>query len=86
MKRPGAEPEGAAARFEQAIAAFANDRKRAPIAKSLLAERAKPRRRTFGSDALKVDGRMFAMVVKGRFVATLPRDRVSDLVNRGDAE
>jgi hypothetical protein len=73
-------------RFEQVVAAFAKDRKLAPIAAALLADRAKPRRGSFGLGALKVDGKMFAMLVKGRLVVKLSRDRVDELVCRGDAE
>jgi TfoX/Sxy family transcriptional regulator of competence genes len=48
---------------------------------------AKDRRVTYGkmfaSMGLKVNGRIFAMFVKGRFVTKLPRERVDDLVRRG---
>jgi hypothetical protein len=43
-------------------------------------------RKGFGSSALKVRGRIFAMVdSKGRFVVKLPRDRVDALVESGSA-
>jgi hypothetical protein len=35
---------------------------------------------------LNVRGKMFAMLVKGKFVAKLPRDRVADLVRSGVGE
>jgi hypothetical protein len=38
------------------------------------------------SFGLKVDGKIFAMLVKGQFVAKLPRERVDELVNGGDGE
>jgi hypothetical protein len=38
----------------------------------------------FGSDALTVHGQIFAMVTRGRLVVKLPRDRVSELIDRGD--
>jgi len=41
-------------------------------------------KRGFGSDALTVHGRIFAMVTRGQIVVKLPRDRVSELIERGD--
>ena len=41
----------------------------------------------FGSTALKLDGRIFAMMnAKGRFVVKLPRERVEELVGRGQGQ
>src|SRR5690348_10432985 len=41
----------------------------------------------FGSDALKVRGKIFAMLTsQGRLVVTLPRHRVDALVASGDGE
>jgi TfoX/Sxy family transcriptional regulator of competence genes len=42
--------------------------------------------KTFASNGLKVDGRIFAMAVKGRLVVKLPRARVDELVERGAGE
>jgi len=40
-------------------------------------------RRTFGSEALKVDGAIFAMQVQGGVVVKLPAARVAELVGAG---
>jgi TfoX/Sxy family transcriptional regulator of competence genes len=40
-------------------------------------------RRTFGSDALKVNGSIFAMLTGGRLVVKLPRHRVDALIGSG---
>lgn len=42
--------------------------------------------RGFGSSALKVDGKIFAMLVGGRLVVKLPRRRVEELIAAGDGE
>jgi TfoX/Sxy family transcriptional regulator of competence genes len=43
-------------------------------------------RNRFGSSGLKVDGKLFAMLVRGRFVVKLPRGRVDALVAAGEGE
>ena len=41
----------------------------------------------FSSDSvLSVDGKIFAMLARGRFVAKLPKDRVDALVRAGTGE
>lgn len=40
-----------------------------------------PGRRTFGSNALKVDGKIFAMLVRGSLVLKLPKARVQELIS-----
>lgn len=42
--------------------------------------------RGFGSDALKVRGKIFAMLSSRRLVVKLPRERVDALVASGDGE
>jgi hypothetical protein len=37
----------------------------------------------FGSNGLKINGKLFALFTQGTLVVKLPRDRVSDLVTRG---
>lgn len=40
-------------------------------------------RRTFGSETLKVNGSIFAMLTGGGLVVKLPRDRVAALIDSG---
>jgi TfoX/Sxy family transcriptional regulator of competence genes len=37
--------------------------------------------RMFGSDGLKVNGKVFAMLVRGNLVVKLPKERVDALIN-----
>jgi hypothetical protein len=39
--------------------------------------------RGFGADALKVGGKIFAMMVKGELVVKLPKERVDELIADG---
>jgi len=43
-------------------------------------------KRAFGSTSLKTDGRIFAMLVKGRLVVKLPAARVTQLAEAGAGE
>jgi hypothetical protein len=40
----------------------------------------------FGSHAVKVDGSIFAMLVRGHLVVKLPQDRVTELVATGTGD
>lgn len=42
--------------------------------------------RNFGSNALKVNGKIFAMLVRGDLGLKLPRQRVSELIASGQAQ
>lgn len=44
------------------------------------------RSRGFGSDALKVNGKIFAALTEGRLLLKLPRERVDTLVDENLAE
>jgi hypothetical protein len=60
--------------FAAVVAAFAGDPRVA-------------HKRMFSSDnVLNVKGKIFAMLVKGKLVAKLPKERVDDLVGRGIGE
>jgi hypothetical protein len=62
-------------RFSPVIAAFAKQRDVTYGGKG------------FGSTGLKVNGKLFAMMSsKGKFVAKLPKDRVSELVRLGKGD
>lgn len=68
------EPSGLDPSFLPVVAAFAHDR-------SVV------RKRAFSvENALTVNGKIFAMLAKGQFVAKLPRGRVDELVRDGVGE
>jgi TfoX/Sxy family transcriptional regulator of competence genes len=58
----------------------------AAIARDYAADRRVTAGRLFASDGLKVDGRIFAMLVKDRLVVKLPCERVDRLIAAGQAE
>jgi len=61
----------------------------APVVAALAGKRDVTResRRGFGSGALKVNGKIFAMMTpRGEFVVKIPRARVDELVNDGIGE
>ena len=60
--------------FAPVVAAFARDRQ------------VKVGRMFSSSSVLNVNGKIFAMYVKGKFVAKLPKQRVNELVSSGAGE
>ncbi|MDX2018972.1 MAG: TfoX/Sxy family protein [Deltaproteobacteria bacterium] len=58
----------------------------APLARAFEKVRDVTVGKMFGSAGLKVNGKVFAMVVKGRFVAKLPKPQVDALVASGAGE
>jgi hypothetical protein len=74
MKRKTSVPTRLETRFSLIISAFADDRKVAPPGTG----------KGFGSGALKVNGKIFAMISsKGQFVVKLSEERVNELVAAG---
>jgi hypothetical protein len=73
-KRPDAFGVIPEERFDQLITSFARRPGVTPPSTS----------RGFGSHALKVNGKIFAMLVRGRLVVKLPRTRVTALVDAGE--
>jgi hypothetical protein len=56
------------------------------LAEQLGADAHVSRGRMFGSSGLKVGGKIFAMLVKGKLVVKLPAERVQALVDGGAGE
>jgi hypothetical protein len=58
-----------------------------PVARAFARDPRVVRERSFSPEnVLTVKGKMFAMLVRGRFVAKLPKAKVDDLVSRGVGE
>jgi hypothetical protein len=83
MKR---DADGEDPRFVKVMEAFAADSKLAPIIDAYAASKMTGRGNKFGSNGLKVNGKLFAMVVRGNLVVKLPKDRVSGIVAAGRGE
>ena len=68
-------------RFAALLDALAADPRLSAIVDAYLADRTSGQRKKFGSNALKVDGKIFAMLSsKGTLVVKLPKARVDAIV------
>ena len=65
-------------RVAKLVSAFRADPTLAPVIDAF--EKAKSGSRKFGSNGLKVDGKLFALFTHGTLVVKLPKDRVAELV------
>ncbi len=59
------------------------DPKFAPVVAAFARDKQVTSGKMMASIGLKVNGKIFAMMVKGKFVAKLPKDRVDELVQSG---
>jgi hypothetical protein len=85
MKRAGKKASAGARAKKDDGAAI--DPEFAPVIEAFARDRQVSRKRMFSSQAvLSVGGKIFAMHVRGKFVAKLPRERVDDLVAAGAGE
>lgn len=62
---------------------IALDPRFAPVARAFVRHRDVTEGKLFSATALKVNGKIFAMSPRGRFVVKLPKNRVDELVERG---
>jgi hypothetical protein len=78
-------PTGESTEFDldTVVTALEKDRRLAQVASAYRTQPARGGSRRFGSRSLRVDGRIFAMVVAGRLVVKLPRARVDELIAAG---
>ena len=69
---------------------LASEQRFAAVAEALLSQPGvtlgSPEKRGFGSSALQVNGKIFAMISKDRLVVKLPRQRVDALLASGAGE
>jgi len=70
-------------RIDALLAALSADRRLASVVKDYETTSAGGGRRSFGSNGLKVAGKLFALFTQGTLVVKLPEDRVGELVAAG---
>jgi TfoX/Sxy family transcriptional regulator of competence genes len=75
-RAPGKDP-----RVDRLLRTLRSDPKLAHVVVAL--EKTKPGARKFGSNGLKVDGKLFALFTQGTLIVKLPKDRVAALVASG---
>jgi TfoX/Sxy family transcriptional regulator of competence genes len=73
-------------RVRKLIEAFRADPKLRAIAEAFDASSASSQPRKFGSNGLKVNGKLFALFTQGTLVVKLPKARVDALVAKGDGK
>jgi hypothetical protein len=82
-----ARPDGMAdARVQRLLAALRKDPELAPVVAELEERAASGERPRFGSNGLKVGGKLFALFTQGTLVVKLPRDRAAALAESGVGE
>jgi TfoX/Sxy family transcriptional regulator of competence genes len=73
-------------RIAKLVEVFRADPKLRAVAETFDASSASRQPRKFGSNGLKVDGKLFALFTQGTLVVKLPKDRVAALVAKGDGK
>lgn len=74
------------AKTKTAVTADDADPKFAPVVAAFAGDVRVTTGKMMASVGLKVDGKIFAMMVRGKFVAKLPKERVDELVQSGVGE
>jgi TfoX/Sxy family transcriptional regulator of competence genes len=73
-------------RIAKLVEVFRADPKLRAVAETFDASSASRQPRKFGSNGLKVNGKLFALFTQGTLVVKLPKDRVAALVAKGDGK
>ena len=73
-------------RIAKLVEVFRADPKLRAVAETFDASSASRQPRKFGSNGLKVDGKLFALFTQGTLVVKLPKERVAALVAKGDGK